>query len=113
MAKDINSDAMSNLLQGLTSDNETATASSSSKKDDNMKSAQRKKPSSKVRSETISTLVDCDKMAKIRSIATIEGLSIRDVIGVGINMVIENYEKSHGAIHVKKKQKGNIDEIFK
>ena len=98
MAKDINSDAMSNLLQGLTSDNETATTSSSSKK---------------VRSETISTLVDCDKMAKIRSIATIEGLSIRDVIGVGINMVIEKYEKSHGAIHVKKKQKGNIDEIFK
>ena len=64
MAKDINSDAMSNLLQGLTSDNETATASSSSKKDNNMKSAERKKPSGKVRSETISTLVDCDKMAK-------------------------------------------------
>ena len=41
-----------------------------------------------------------------------KGLSIRDVIGVGINMVIEKYEKSHGAIHVKKKQKGNIDEIF-
>lgn len=96
MAKDINSDAMSNLLQGLTSDNETATATSSSKKDDSMKSAQRKKPSGKVKSETISTLVDCDKMAKIRSIATIEGLSIRDVIGVGINMVIEKYEKSHG-----------------
>ena len=69
-------------------------------------------PSGKVKSETISTLVDCDKMAKIRSIATIEGLSIRDVIGVGINMVIKKYEKSHGAILVKKKQKGNIDEIF-
>lgn len=93
MAKDINSDAMSNLLQGLTSDNETATTSSSSKKDNNMKSAERKKPSGKVRSETISTLVDCNKMAKIRSIATIEGLSIRDVIGVGINMVIENMRK--------------------
>ena len=39
MAKDINSDAMSNLLQGLTSDNETATATSSSKKDDSIKSA--------------------------------------------------------------------------
>lgn len=112
MAKDINSDAMSNLLQGLTSDNEAATAWSSSKKDDNVKSDKRKKPSGKVKSETISTLVDCDKMAKIRSIASIEGLSIRDVIGVGINMVIEKYEKSHGAIHVKKKQKGNIDEIF-
>ena len=37
MAKDINSDAMSNLLQGLTSDNETATTSSSSKKDNNIK----------------------------------------------------------------------------
>ena len=113
MAKDINSDAMSNLLQGLTSDNETATASSSSKKDNNMKSAERKKPSGKVRSETISTLVDCYKMAKIRSIETIESLSIRDVIGVGINMVIEKYEKSHGAIHVKKQQTGTLDELFK
>ena len=45
MAKDINSDAMSNLLQGLTSDNEINTASSSSKKDDNVKSDKRKKPS--------------------------------------------------------------------
>lgn len=105
MAKDINSDAMSNLLQGLTSDNEAATASSSSKKDDNVKSDKRKKPSGKVKSETISTLVDCDKMAKIRSIATIEGLSIRDVIGVGINMVIEKYEKSHGAVHVKRSKR--------
>lgn len=112
MAKDINSDAMSNLLQGLTSDNEAATASSSSKKDDNVKSDKRKKPSGKVKSETISTLVDCDKMAKIRSIATIEGLSIRDVIGVGINMVIEKYEKSHGAIHVKKKQKEILMKYF-
>ena len=60
MAKDINSDAMSNLLQGLTSDNEAATASSSSKKDDNVKSDKRKKPSGKVKSETISTLVDCE-----------------------------------------------------
>ena len=51
MAKDINSDAMSNLLQGLTSDNEAATASSSSKKDDNVKSDKRKKPSGKVKSE--------------------------------------------------------------
>ena len=53
MAKDINSDAMSNLLQGLTSDNEADTASSSSKKDDNVKSDKRKKPSGKVKSETI------------------------------------------------------------
>ena len=38
MAKDINSDAMSNLLQGLTSDNENATGSFTTMKDHNLNS---------------------------------------------------------------------------
>lgn len=111
MAKDIKDNSMDKLFQGLTqtSPEESVPASAP---EESEASLPKKKATKKKKGEIISTQVDCDKMEKIRSIAATEGLSIRDVIGVGVNMVIEKYEQLHGTVHIKRTKKGNVDEVF-
>ncbi len=56
--------------------------------------------------------VDVEKMAKIRAIADIEGININSLLDLAFTFVINEYEKLHGAIRVKKPRKGDVKKIF-
>ena len=53
-----------------------------------------------------------DVMSKVRTIADIEGVAIKEIIGVGLDMFIRKYEELHGKVRVKKPRKGDISQIF-
>ena len=62
--------------------------------------------------EVISTMVDPVIMSKIRAISSMEDLAIKDVIGVGLKMVVSRYEEVHGTVRAKKVKKGDIGKVF-
>ena len=99
MSKSINSNAMDSLLQGLTQECPNEAPSPTRRKE-------------KPRYEVISTMVDPDVMSKVRTIADIEGVAIKEIIGVGLDMFIRKYEELHGKVRVKKPRKGDISQIF-
>jgi hypothetical protein len=41
-----------------------------------------------------------------------EGVAIKEIIGVGLDMFIRKYEELHGKVRVKKPRKGDISQIF-
>lgn len=50
--------------------------------------------------------------AKIKFIAQREGFSIREVVEKAFQNTISSYEKKKGAIKLRPKKKGNIDDIL-
>lgn len=62
--------------------------------------------------EVISTTVDPEIMSKIRAIASMNDIPIKEVIGVGLNMVVSKYEELHGKVRVKKPIKCDLSKIF-
>lgn len=110
MSKSINSNAMDSLLQGLTGKTEEKEAVPTQECPSEAPSPTRRKE--KPRYEVISTMVDPDVMSKVRTIADIEGVAIKEIIGVGLNMFIRKYEELHGKVRVKKPRKGDISQIF-
>lgn len=110
MSKSINSNAMDSLLQGLTGKTEEQEAVPTQECPSEAPSPTRRKE--KPRYEVISTMVDPDVMSKVRTIADIEGVVIKEIIGVGLDMFIRKYEELHGKVRVKKPRKGDISQIF-
>ena len=51
-------------------------------------------------------------MAKVRTIAEREGIALKDIFAVGLNMVIGSYEQKYGEIKVRKAKRGNASEVF-
>lgn len=111
MTKKINDDAMSSLLNGLSGGDavpaikgEVAEAKAIPQKVNSEKSS--------IERERICTLIESDVMSKVRAISEKEGLSIASIINLGLKVVVENYEKSHGKVKGSNFKKGKIDEVF-
>lgn len=50
---------------------------------------------------------------KCRAIASIENIPLKEVLNYGMKKVVEEYEKTHGPVRVKRsRKKGNIEDIF-
>ena len=77
MSKSINSNAMDSLLQGLTGKTEEQEAVPTQECPNEAPSPTRRKE--KPRYEVISTMVDPDVMSKVRTIADIEGVAIKEI----------------------------------
>lgn len=113
MAKEINTSKMDSLLKGLTGG--ASTEEEADTVPENNTGTPANSPSKKEQKsnyEVISTMVDPVVISKVRAIAATEGLAIKDVIGVGLKMVVGRYEEVHGKIRMKKTKKGNVDKIF-
>lgn len=112
MAKEINTSKMDSLLQGLTGGAQAEEVSNVSEESGDTSASSPSKKEQKSNYEVISTMVDPVIISKVRAIAATEGLAIKDVIGVGLKMVVSRYEEVHGKIRMKKAKKGDVDKIF-
>ena len=82
---------MSQLVSGLTGEQEE-------KNENRTQTVKRKKPM-----EHVCTLVSVEQMAKVRTIAEREGIALKDIFAVGLNMAIGSYEQKYGEIKVRKR----------
>lgn len=118
MKKTIDPDAMSNLLDGLTSgscciehtQSPSPATSVFSKEESTPKTGTVQKNSGK---ERICTTIDKTVMNKIRVISEKEGVQINELIGFGLDMLISKYEETHGQVRPKKENRGDISNIFR
>ena len=62
--------------------------------------------------EHVCTLIAVEQMAKVRTIAEREGITIKDIIAIGLKMAIGSYEQKYGEIKVRKAKRGNASEVF-
>lgn len=91
---------MSQLVSGLTGEQEE-------KNENRTQTVKRKKPM-----EHVCTLVSVEQMAKVRTIAEREGITIKDIIAIGLKMAIGNYEQKNGEIKIRKQKRGNASDVF-
>ncbi len=91
---------MSSLVSGLTGELEERNEAAA-------QDVKRKKPM-----EHVCTLISVEQMAKVRTIAEREGIALKDIFAVGLNMAISNYEAKNGEIEVKITKRGNASEVF-
>ena len=49
---------------------------------------------------------------KVRAIADREGIALKDIFAVGLNMAIASYESKNGEVRVKKAKRGNASGVF-
>lgn len=61
----------------------------------------------------MSAIVHRDKYAKIIEISLRESLQIKEVIEAAMDLAIETYEKKHGEIIPRLRNKGNKENLFK
>ena len=92
---------MSDLVENLTSEPEVVTGRKV-----------RVGSKEKKQMEHVCTLIETGQMAKVRAIADREGIALKDIFAVGLNMAIANYEQKNGEIRVKKAKRGNASEVF-
>ena len=92
---------MSDLVENLTSESEVATGRKV-----------RVGSKEKKQMEHVCTLIETGQMAKVRAIADREGIALKDIFAVGLNMAIASYEQKNGEIRVKKAKRGNASEVF-
>lgn len=62
--------------------------------------------------ERTTIIVHRDKWAKIKEISLIETLTIKEIMELAIDDIIERYEAKHGEIKIAPIYKKNINEIF-
>lgn len=116
--KEINGNKLDDLLGGLTSTNVSLEPLPESsvpcqKKGQALPTkVQKDDVNSKERLERICTIVSPDTMSKVRTLSSLEGVSIREIIGYGLEMVLARYEELHGKIRVKKQRKGDMESIL-
>lgn len=70
----------------------------------------RPKQAKESKEEHLCTIVDKEILWKIRTIATREGLQIKDVIGAAFTKAIKSYEHKHGVIEDDGKTK--LSDLF-
>ena len=92
---------MSDLVENLTSEPEVETGRRT-----------RAGSKEKKQMEHVCTLIETSQMAKVRAIADREGIALKDIFAVGLNMAIANYESKNGEVRVKKAKRGNASEVF-
>ena len=62
--------------------------------------------------EHVCTLIEAGQIAKVRAIAEREGIALKDIFAIGLNMAITSYEAKNGEIRAKKTKRGNASEVF-
>ena len=92
---------MSDLLNNLTSEPEVETGRRT-----------RTGSKEKKQMEHVCTLIETSQMAKVRAIADREGIALKDIFAVGLNMAIASDESKNGEVRVKKAKRGNASEVF-
>lgn len=118
MKKTIDPDAMSSLLDGLTSgrpsiENTQSSSPSTSVFSNGEPTPQTGKVQKNSGKERICTTIDKTVMNKIRVISEKEGVQINELIGLGLDMLISKYEETHGQVRPKKENRGDINNIFR
>ena len=59
------------------------------------------------------TIVNLEKMAKLREIAKRETLTIKEVIEATMDLAISNYEAKHGSIKIyPEEERGDVTKLF-
>ena len=96
---------MSDLVENLASDTGVNT-------EQNRVTKTRRQSTEKKKMEHVCTLVDIEQMAKVRAIAEREGIALKDIFAVGLNMAISNYEQKNGTIRIKPTKRGNANDVF-
>lgn len=66
----------------------------------------------RLKNERICTYIDQEMMNKVRTLSLTEGVSIKEIITYGLNVVLSRYEEQYGKIRVKKHNKGNIEKLL-
>lgn len=66
----------------------------------------------RLKNERICTYIDHEMMNKVRTLSLTEGVSIKEIITYGLNVVLTRYEEQYGKIRVKKHNKGNIEKLL-
>lgn len=111
MGKQIEKSSMDKLLFGLTKETEP-NDSSNETSPSTEKVQQNEKKKDSVSEERICTIVDVEKMGKIRAISDKEGVSIKDIISYAFDVIIDKYEELHGTVRTKKTRKANVKNVF-
>lgn len=115
MTKKIEKSSMNKLLLGLTNgtektdDADVFVEEQPQKVKEKIESPQKKE---NVSTERICTIVESSKMGKIRAISDKEGVSIKEILNLAIEIVINKYEETHGTIKIKKSRKVNVENVF-
>ena len=60
----------------------------------------------------LSLIINKEKWAKIKEIAFVETLTMKEIVELALDMVIERYESKHGEIIPAPERKKDITEIF-
>lgn len=118
MKKTIDPDAMSSLLDGLTSgrpsiENTQSSSPATSVFSNGEPTPQTGTVQKNSGKERICTTIDKTVMNKIRVISEKEGVQINELIGLGLDMLISKYEETHGQVRPKKENRGDINNIFR
>lgn len=119
MGKNLNQSSMEKLFSGLTK-TDTAVAPVSVPEEEKPTPKENKtarasaKDQDKGKSNNIRfcSLVDATYYEKVKTIATNEGVAIKDILNLALSFVIGKYEEQHGEVRIKKHKKGDVDEIF-
>lgn len=73
----------------------------------------RGRPAAPVKSISFCTMADEDKVDKIRTISSREGIPIKDLVNLAFSRLINEYESKYGTIRVQKNKKvGDINKVF-
>ena len=59
-----------------------------------------------------SLIINVEKWAKIKEIALRETITLKEIIELALDMVIERYERKHGEVKPQPREKKDIHEIF-
>lgn len=113
MGKSLNKSSMDSLISGLVHDDvpmEEQQPMAIPPESPELSDVGKAKVSEKT--ERVCTIVDTNDMNKIRAIAANEGLPIKEIIALGLSLVIDKYEELHGKIRVKRQKKGDIGTVF-
>ena len=59
-----------------------------------------------------SLIINVEKWAKVKEIALRETLTLKEIVELALDMVIDRYESKHGEVKPQPVRKRDINEIF-
>lgn len=107
---------MDKLFAGLSSTDTNNTVDIVEEQKENtltLENETKKRKPKNVEYERICTCINKEVMNKVRTLSKNEGVSIKDILSYGIQVVISAYEDKYGKIRTKKNVKGNIEYLLK
>ena len=110
--KDQQQEAMNRLFDGLSAP-ETSPRSRQAVSSESVSSLSPRRQAYDAHNERVCTILDKEKMNKIRYIHRKEGIPLRDIFDTAITLAISSYESVHGVIKIDdKRSKADAKKIF-